>query len=479
MIFFINLLIVYQKTKPEYAKVWGVMDSKNVPRLLIIAPDVVGKKMAGPGIRYVEIAQALAPYMPVAFATGIEGSTSRPIDARVRVNKYLHVDELKALIDGCDVVFCQMTDRNAISYALSKGKRIIYDFYNVLPVETIGAERISGYTKEADKDREFIELLSYFEFCSRTGSYFVCSNPRQRDYWLGFIMASRGILPSTLEARSLDQIIDFAPFGMSTKDPIQREHPLRDNKNIFDSDFLLIWAGGIWDWFDANTPIKAVAELCTDHPDIKLVFYGTSHPNKKVGTPKNVKRAKELASELGVLDRQVFFQSGWVDFDDRANYLLEADVAISSHVESLETSYAFRTRILDHFWAKLPSIVTTGDWFADYIEERGLGLVTNTEDVESTKHAILKLYKNKQRTDQIENNINKIRADWTWTQTTEKLRDYLLNKVMYSPVIAAPTDSFLPRQTITGSIKRSRGVNYLRKTKVWPHIKKAKSRLSK
>jgi hypothetical protein len=36
--------------------------------------------------------------------------------------------------------------------------------------------------------------------------------------------------------------------------------------------------------------------------------------------------SKRLAEELGLLGRNVFFREGWVPFDERQNFLLEADI---------------------------------------------------------------------------------------------------------------------------------------------------------
>ena len=451
------------------------MSKRYSPKLLVITPDVVGKKMAGPGMRYVAIARAMAPYMPVTFAIGVEGSQSYDFgDIDVTTKTYSHVDELQALIDECDVIFCQFVDTNAVRYALTKGKKVVYDLYNALPIETIGAEKISGYTAEADKDREYIELLRYFRFCSQTGSYFVTSNERQRDWWLGFIMANKGILPSNLQRRDMTDIIGLVPFGMEEKEPVPTEHGLRGKYGITDDDFVLIWGGGIWDWFDAETPIKAVAELAKTDPRIKIVFYGTVHPNSAVGKPKAVDRAQKLAEELGVFGTQVIFHDGWVPTDQRVNYLMDADVAVSSHLESLETHYAFRTRILDHFWIKLPSLVTEGDWFADYIKKNDLGIVTPCVDLEAMKSAIKTLQKQSERT-RIEKNIAKVREEWRWSATTTDLRDFLLNDLEKAPQLAPPSeDETPPPQTLAGLLKQSKTVKKLKTTPLWPYLRKAK-----
>lgn len=451
------------------------MSKRSSPRLLIVTPDVVGKKMAGPGMRYIAIARSLAPFMPVTFAIGIEGSQTYDFgDAGVHVATYSHVDELQKLIDDCDVIFCQFIDTNAIRYALSKSKKVVYDLYNALPIETVGAEKISGYTNITDKDREYRELLRYFRFCSQTGSYFVTSNERQRDWWLGFIMSSAGILPSNLKCRSMADIIGLVPFGMEDYEPAVTTHGLRGHYGITDEDFVLIWGGGIWDWFDAETPIKAVAELAKKDPHIKIVFYGTVHPNSAVGKPKAVDRAQKLAQDLGVFGSNVIFHDGWIPADQRANYLMDADVAVSSHLESLETHYAFRTRILDHFWTQLPSLVTSGDWFADYINQHDLGVVTPCQDLEATKKAILRLQDTTEQA-RIKKNIAAIREQWRWNTTTTDLREFLLHRLEQSPQLAAPSlEDTPPPQTLAGFLKQSRVIKKLKTTAAWPYIRKAK-----
>jgi glycosyltransferase involved in cell wall biosynthesis len=396
----------------------------------MVVPDVVGAKMAGPGMRYVALARALAPYVPVTMA--INGSGSSAVDfgaLSVGIRSWNDHTDLQKLVDDCDVVFCQFFDTNVVRYALRHGKRVIYDLYNALPIETIGAERISGHSDEEGKDREYTELVRYFRFASQAGSYFVTSNERQRDWWLGYIMASEGIGPSTLLDRGPDDIVGLAPFGMTETDPVQKRHALRGHHGIGDDDFVLIWAGGIWDWFDALTPIRAVAELAETDPRVKLVFYGTVHPNATIGKPPAVDRAEELARSLGVLGTSVIFLHDWVPAEDRADYLLDADAALSAHKQSLETHYAFRTRILDHFWAKLPSIVSSGDWFADYIEKEHLGLVTPPGDVEAMKAAIGRLSSDRALHEETVANIERVRDDWRWSATTRQLREHLTVKL--------------------------------------------------
>jgi glycosyltransferase involved in cell wall biosynthesis len=404
--------------------------------------------MAGPGIRAVSIAKALAPSMPVTLALGVAGSEPVELDAHgVEVTTYADREELELLVAASDVVFCQFIDTNVARIAVEQGVRLVFDLYNAIPVETVGAEVISGFSDIEDRDREYLELLKYFRFCAQAGSYFVASNERQRDYWLGYIMAGAGLLPSTLEHRSLDDVIGLAPFGMEEREPQRHDHGLRGKHGITDDDIVVLWAGGIWDWFDAETPIRAIAELSREDPRYKLVFYGTVHPNSVIGKPPAVQRAQDVAEELGVLGTAVIFLDEWVPADERADYLLDADLAISAHKDSLETHFSFRTRILDHFWATLPSVVSEGDWFAEYIDSHGLGVATPIGDVAATAAAIRSIAEDEGVASAMRERIAGIRDQWRWSATTAQLRDVVLGPLRQRPeptILHVPDLSGLP-----------------------------------
>ena len=81
---------------------------------------------------------------------------------------------------------------------------------------------------------------------------------------------------------------------------------------------------------------------------------GLTHPNPRVPEMRMSIAARKLAADLGLTGQHVFFNSGWVPYDQRANVLLDADVGVSTHLDHAETAYSFRTRLLDYLWAGLP-----------------------------------------------------------------------------------------------------------------------------
>src|SRR4029434_10208520 len=139
------------------------------------------------------------------------------------------------------------------------------------------------------------------------------------------------------------------------------------------------------------TVIQAVAALHQSHPRLKLFFMGWKSPNPQVPPMRMAERARELAHSLGVLDRNVFFGNDWIPYEERVNYLLDADAAVSAHFDLPETRFSFRTRILDYLWAGLPILTTGGDHLAEIVEARGAGLALPYRDVHAWSSAIARL----------------------------------------------------------------------------------------
>jgi glycosyltransferase involved in cell wall biosynthesis len=89
--------------------------------------------------------------------------------------------------------------------------------------------------------------------------------------------------------------------------------------------------------------------------------------------PSSADEAIAFAEQRGLEGVSVHFNRGWVPYAEREAYLLEADVGVCAHFDHLEARFSFRTRVLDHFWAGLPSVVSSGDSIGDLVDRRGLG----------------------------------------------------------------------------------------------------------
>jgi glycosyltransferase involved in cell wall biosynthesis len=186
-----------------------------------------------------------------------------------------------------------------------------------------------------------------------------------------------------------------------------------------------LWSGGLYNWFDPFTLIHAVAEVAKKHDTIRLYFQGTKHPHPGVPEMPVVNEARELAGSLGILDSNVFFNDSWVPYQDRANYLLEADCGVSTHRDHIETTFSFRTRILDYLWAKLPMVVTEGDYFGDLVKEKGLGIAVPAGDVHALAKALEKVLYDDQTAARATKAIDKVREDFYWSEVLKPLMNHV------------------------------------------------------
>jgi glycosyltransferase involved in cell wall biosynthesis len=132
-------------------------------------------------------------------------------------------------------------------------------------------------------------------------------------------------------------------------------------------------------------------------------------------------RAVELAKELDLYGRFVFFNFGWVPYAERANYLLDSDIGVSSHPDTIETRFSFRTRLLDYFWAGLPTVATQGDVLSDLVRERNLGRAVGYADVEGWAAAIEVLVDDLDELARVRRNIELAREEFTWPKVVEPL----------------------------------------------------------
>ena len=149
--------------------------------------------------------------------------------------------------------------------------------------------------------------------------------------------------------------------------------------------------GGVYNWFDPVTLVRAVERAARDHPELRLVFMAAGHPDPGMPELRRLAEARRAAEELGVGGRHVLFHDEWVEYERRADWLLDADVGVSTHLDHVETRFSFRTRLLDYLWAGLPVLCTEGDALAAELERREIGIVVPPADVDAAAAGIAQL----------------------------------------------------------------------------------------
>ncbi|MCL4416167.1 MAG: glycosyltransferase [Actinobacteria bacterium] len=189
-----------------------------------------------------------------------------------------------------------------------------------------------------------------------------------------------------------------------------------------------------------------MAKIKDIRKDIKLYFLGVRHPNPQVKELSLVNETVELAVQLDVLDKNVFFNFGWTEYDQRQNYLLESDAGIITHPNHIETRFAFRTRILDYFWAGLPVISTRGDSLSELVEKENLGVTVMAGDADGLAEAIISLADNKSFMLDCRKNVTAISQDYTWEKVCGPIVEFCKD-----PVSSAVRKKLRPDQIHSGT----------------------------
>lgn len=386
-----------------------------MPRVLVISLEFVGRGMAGTGIRATELARSLTDVADVTLAAPDSrdaGGLGVPVaDWSLRDPRGLWPH-----IEAADAILCQPQWPHVTGRLVRSGARLIYDLYTPEPLEVL---------ERRPRMRRFVTAVTEDKFgeALRHGHHFLCASEKQRDLWVGAMLGERLLRPSLYDLdSSLDSRIGIVPFGVPAEPPRASPGigPRASFPQIGGDDEIVIWNGGIWNWFDAPTAIRAVARLAERRPGVRLVFMGKA---TQLPAQRATEEARRVAGELGLLDSTVLFNDEWVPYDDRGSWLLEADCAVSTHVEHLETRFSFRTRLLDCFWAGLPIVCTRGDDLADRVERDDLGATVAPSDPEALAVALERVLERGRGA--YAPGLAAAAADHSWSRVSEPLRRFI------------------------------------------------------
>jgi hypothetical protein len=136
-----------------------------------------------------------------------------------------------------------------------------------------------------------------------------------------------------------------------------------------------------------------------------------------------------MAKKFGLEGKNIFFNFGWVDYDQRQNYFLESDAGVITHPEHIETRFAFRTRILDYLWTGLPIISTKGDSLSELVEKEGLGLTVDAMDVEMLAEKIIYMAENRDFYNSCRQKITRTAEVFNWEKVCEPLISFCSDPV--------------------------------------------------
>lgn len=407
--------------------------------VLIISPDRISDSMAGPGVRYWNFASQLAEEQKVTLLVkNSDFIISEKFDV---VHNAAIRGKVKQFLLKFDVIVIQGLTLLEMPILKSLNIPIVIDLYDPFIFEILAHENwdTSSIKLYETQLQILMEQIRY-------GDYFICASDKQRDLWIGFLAASMRVNPITFKKDpTLRSLIGIVPFGMPNATPIKERKVMKGViEGINENDKVVIWWGGLWDWLDPKSLVRAMNLIREQNPNIKCVIVGVKHPDPAFVPHKVVQEVQDLSKELHLTGNTVFFLD-WVKYEERMNYLLESDIGISLHYNNLETRFSFRTRILDYLWSSLPMVVTRGDILAELISKYGLGEVIEEGNHIELANKILRVLGN----DDYKKNFLDARKNYYWS---EVIKD--LNNFCHNPVLAVDR-GYLPKQNRNTSLNKT------------------------
>ncbi|HEX6352485.1 glycosyltransferase [Actinophytocola sp.] len=392
-------------------------------KVLVLTGDALTERMAGPAIRAWNMADVLAAEHEVRLVT--VNPLCSPPEAPFAVARARH-RELSPHVAWADVVILQGHALELVPELkkASSTKIVVCDMYDPMHLELLEQGR-----EDTDEQRE-LDLIGVTKVLNtqlERGDFFLCASERQRHFWLGHLTALGRLTPSLYDSDpTVKSLLAVAPFGLPGKPPQKTASPIR-GRLVADTDKVIIWAGGVYSWFDPLTLVHAVDRLSRKHSDARLLFLGMKHPNPEVPEMDIGAQTRALSERLGLTNQHVFFNETWVPYAERQNWLLDADCGVTTHYEHVETTFAFRTRVLDYLWTGLPIVTTDGDSFADLVRAEGLGVVVPPEDPDALADALAKVLYDTEFATAAQERIAVVRERFTWETALAPLVSFCRN----------------------------------------------------
>ncbi len=349
-------------------------------------PDVVGERMAGPGIRAWHVADELAKHFATTLVCKREGELPSRADFRVAPRGSA---EALVAMRSADVLIGQP----ARGFRRQRrGQRVVFDLFDPVLLELC---EMYGRRPSMRQRIHFEAERWRVRRAMAEGDLLIVAAPKQRQ----------------LYRDAAGPIIEI-PFGIKEVDVEVGVAALSERENI------VLWGGGTWEWLDPATAVAAVLAVNRRGIDCRLLFLGRSRPNQHVVDRRREDRLNELIAEGGAF---VEANDSWTPYRDRLSWLRRSKVAIMLHRQTAEAAYSVRARLFDAIAAAVPVITTEQGYAAELVASEGLGVVVPPSDAAAVADAIAKLIGDDGFYARCVSNLTRIQPRFGWDVVTRPL----------------------------------------------------------
>lgn len=244
------------------------------------------------------------------------------------------------------------------------------------------------------------------------------------------ILFERGFLSPSAYSNDpgFDRRFCLLPYGYSPASSVDGDDS-GSNRN-YEIDFevpTLIWGGGLWNWFDPFTVVKALQHLKERNLRIQALFPGgTVHPGHQ-SRMHNQNELQKRVEEYGLQDR-VFFSSEHIPYRDFLNLASRCLAGLSVSKRAIENLLSYRTRVVTYVGAGIPTIATRGDPLSDFVERNHIGVVVDPGNHLEMADAIRKLAEDAGFRDACRKQVREVQKSFTWENLCKPLVVILQNR---------------------------------------------------
>ena len=144
--------------------------------------------------------------------------------------------------------------------------------------------------------------------------------------------------------------------------------------------------------------------------------------------PRVSKILQEIADELGLLGKRVFFDDEWCPQEEKDLWLQDADVAVVAGRDNYESELACRVRSLDFIDHGLPLVNSGGDYIGELLVRYGLASVFTPGDVPGLARILADLSRDERLKLRIRRRLAKFKREFAWERCLEPLGAWLDDK---------------------------------------------------
>ncbi len=325
----------------------------------VLAPEPIRPRMAGMGIRALELARALTADFEVRLLVPNDPAQAREVAGGVEVAA-APLDRLPQAARGAEAAVVSGHAANSWFHAVPD-LPVVADLYDPFPVENLHYAPTLG-AETARHDRETLDLaLSRADF-------FLCASSEQRLFYAGALLTRGRIGADNFpQDPTLSKLLAVVPFGVPDS-PARGDAARGRTAAGLPPQGPVVLFGGVYDWYDPGLLLDAWPQILRGRPDARLLFFENPNPET---TPQSVfERARKRAREINPGGDSIVF-SPWLPYGDRADLYAACNLLVSISGEGLETELAYRTRLLDAAWGGVPAVSVGGGSLARELAAAG------------------------------------------------------------------------------------------------------------